>query len=1519
MLRRSSTFLSLAVAALLTGPVFGQPLVVELDASHASAGTATWTNTAGAVAGDNFTLIGEPFVEMVAGATAVTFDGVDDAYQMIDPAPASLVGVDPPRSIEVWALNPSFDGEEAMVAWGHRGADGKSMSFNFGAGGVTHWGPADFGWSVIPSFGGWHHLVYSFDGSTVRLYEDGEFHGSKGGLAGLIDTPPSHITIASQLCDPAAPGCNPGDISGRTPAGPDYHGSLSIARVRVYSGALTAEQVLNNFNAEKGDFGIPTLVVELDARHESAGTATWTNTAGVGAGDNFNIIGEPTVGMVAGSVAVTFDGVDDAYQMIDTAPASLVGVDPPRSIEVWALNPSFEGEEAMVAWGHRGADGKSMSFNFGAGGVTHWGPADFGWSTLPSFGEWHHLVYTFDGSTVVLYEDGEFHGSKGGIAGLIDTPPSHITVASQLCDPAAPGCNPGDISGQTPAGPEYHGSLSIARVRVWSGALTAGQVLNTFNAEKDDFVNLIPGDLQIAGELFVELDPVNFVEGDVWTNTGTLGDFDRIFGVPELGSFNGTPGVVMDTSAIQGPFAPDGLVGSSDRTVEVWAMNLEINDPEETMVAWGRRGGPDGTTETFCYGQQALTHWGAGDLGWGAVPALGEWHHLVYTYDGGTERVYSDGLFVVGKAAGLQTFSPSRLTIGSQLCKPFSPGCNDDDIEGESLAADQYKASMTIGKIRIHDGVLQDFQIAHNHSLERECCYVPDAVAADITNAPKEDTIFVGTQPYNAFLVVVGSPPPLVEILSPDGASLALDGTFSYPIPDPNTPGSFEVSIRVSNGLNPTGTTVSWTVTSRNPPNPGDPIETAGEVFVDVDASDATAGDANWANAGTLGDLVEVGDPVKARIFGADALALNLDGVVDAYTTQEDAPDGLIGKNPTRTIEVWGFNPSFDGEEGMVAWGKRDLPDGSVLGFNYPPHSVTHWGFDVAFFSGPPPPTDGAWHHLVYTHDGATTRVYFDGTETSSRGLLNLIDTSRTKIFLGSQINADGVTPEKPFSGYLSRVRVHDGILRPEQVAHNFSEELPDFTKPQIGNPPVDEMAFDDRPYRRRVVIQSAIPANVALVGSTPPDATLEVDSNGGGGAAGVFSVDVQPGENVVVVVPIGAPPPASFNVDLTVVNASGQDNASWTVTLVTPPTRPEGIEVAGELYVDLDAIHPSAGEGGESWANAGTLGDFVKIGHPLVTFHNGFAGVAFNSFAIEDAYQSQEGAPAGLVGIDPTRSVEVWAFNPEIGPEEAMVAWGGRSDPAGSNMSFNYGNSTNLGAVNHWGGDPNPNLPWGPMAEDAPTAGAWHHLVYTLDGTTARVYSDGELVNEKQVGGQINTDTPSKITLGAQNDADRASPVFDPDLVGRLSLAIVRVHDGVLSEDQIDNNFTLGMVVESPFFRRGDHDGSGLVDITDSLNRLGFLFLGTTPSDCQDASDFDNSGAVDISDSLNELTFLFLGTVIPPDPGTTNCGPDPDVEIDDGDDPPPNGPDGLPLQPAVSLDCDEYPNPDFLPAAACP
>lgn len=60
--------------------------------------------------------------------------------------------------------------------------------------------------------------------------------------------------------------------------------------------------------------------------------------------------------------------------------------------------------------------------------------------------------------------------------------------------------------------------------------------------------------------------------------------------------------------------------------------------------------------------------------------------------------------------------------------------------------------------------------------------------------------------------------------------------------------------------------------------------------------------------------------------------------------------------------------------------------------------------------------------------------------------------------------------------------------------------------------------------------------------------------------------------------------------------------------------------------------------------------------------------------------------------------------------------------------------------------------------------------------------------------------------------------------------------------------------------FVRGDASGDRVVDISDAVFVLSFLFLGGPSSCCDDALDANDDGVVDIGDPVFALNFLFLG-----------------------------------------------------------
>lgn len=235
----------------------------------------------------------------------------------------------------------------------------------------------------------------------------------------------------------------------------------------------------------------------------------------------------------------------------------------------------------------------------------------------------------------------------------------------------------------------------------------------------------------------------------------------------------------------------------------------------------------------------------------------------------------------------------------------------------------------------------------------------------------------------------------------------------------------------------------------------------------------------------------------------------------------------------------------------------------------------------------------------------------------------------------------------------------------------------------------------------------------------------------------------------------------------------------------ITVSRRQEGVAVAGTLYVDLRAADASSDI--NNWKNRVTTGDFTAEGTPTYVANvenTGVAGVRFNG---TEAFVGPLSTRDLDQGSD--RSIEVWAFNPAIASEETLVAWGHRGGPDLSNMSFNYGNNALYGAVGHWGQD----VGW----NGSPVAGQWHYLVYTYDGSTARVYADGVLKSSRTYAAPLDTYIDFPIRLGAQASNDGSVTEFGQSLTGYL--AMVRVHGGVLSDNDIKNNFLYGVNLTPP------------------------------------------------------------------------------------------------------------------------
>jgi len=193
------------------------------------------------------------------------------------------------------------------------------------------------------------------------------------------------------------------------------------------------------------------------------------------------------------------------------------------------------------------------------------------------------------------------------------------------------------------------------------------------------------------------------------------------------------------------------------------------------------------------------------------------------------------------------------------------------------------------------------------------------------------------------------------------------------------------------------------------------------------------------------------------------------------------------------------------------------------------------------------------------------------------------------------------------------------------------------------------------------------------------------------------------------------------------------------------------------------------------------------------------------------------------------------------------------------------------------------------------------HYVVLSVDRTTASAvgYVDGVAVTRREgIPPEWSFTTPDGyeharfLMFAGEDDPSTGSFRGSPAGTG---LDAVRVQRVALTQAEVTanwNSICAGDGAQSERcapppppkkqLHRGDADNNGLLQLTDAVRILGFLFLGQQPPTCMDAGDADDNGLLQLTDAVRILGFLFLGQAppAPPGPPDSPCGPDP-VEED--------------------------------------
>ena len=230
------------MATRYTPRIVTDGLVLCLDAANSKSypGTGTaWTDLSRN--GRNGTLTNGPTFNSANGGSIV-FDGTNDRVEIGSSAFTFNGG-----TAEIWTKLTSNNRNQGFLGIQFGTPGNTYINFWMSTNNLMRWeviGNSSLTYLAINSTtafttGTWYHVVGTFDGITNRIYINGnpETSSTTGG-----SNVPTNFTTVVALGDYSSSGSYP--LAG------------NIALANVYTRALTQSEILQNFNATKGRFGL---------------------------------------------------------------------------------------------------------------------------------------------------------------------------------------------------------------------------------------------------------------------------------------------------------------------------------------------------------------------------------------------------------------------------------------------------------------------------------------------------------------------------------------------------------------------------------------------------------------------------------------------------------------------------------------------------------------------------------------------------------------------------------------------------------------------------------------------------------------------------------------------------------------------------------------------------------------------------------------------------------------------------------------------------------------------------------------------------------------------------------------------------------------------------------------------------------------------------------------------------------------------------------------------------------------
>jgi hypothetical protein len=494
----------------------------------------------------------------------------------------------------------------------------------------------------------WVHVAATWDGSTIRLYVDGELADTE-----TATSPPATGEGSLKM------GCD----------GPDGQFTGQIDEVRVYNRALNGAEVGSDMEApiqtpKQG----PVAAYSFD---EGTGS-TVTDTTGDGHTATIEGAKWTSHGRYGG--AMEFDAAEEDVLKIPASPE--LDFNEEFTLEAWVRPSGADNHSAPLIDKQEGGGHGYFLYEGGSVSDRPYGAANeeqefvHAEEPLPA-DAWSHVALTFTGNRTYLYVDGE----------LVDNGAAEPTITSE---------GELELGGSTDTADYFDGRID--EVRVYNRGLDAAEVAAdmeapiqtpkqgpvaaySFDEGTGSTVEDVTGDGHIAT-----------IHGAEWTTRGKYG------GAIELNA--------AKENYLAVPDSPE-LDFTEDFTLEAWVRPAGGNGHFAPVVAKTTPG--TSARPYFLYEGGSTSNTPYGGINGGtateahsvAEQALPEnvWAHLALIYDGSRTRLYVNGEVVDESPAPLVSPSNGELLIGGNSSGHFLSGRIDE--------LRIYNRALTVGELNV--------------------------------------------------------------------------------------------------------------------------------------------------------------------------------------------------------------------------------------------------------------------------------------------------------------------------------------------------------------------------------------------------------------------------------------------------------------------------------------------------------------------------------------------------------------------------------------------------------------------------------------------------------------------------------------------------------------------------------------------------------------------------------------------------------------------------------------------------